>query len=80
MRNSAGVFEKSLQVLYQIIMASTFSKYATPVSLSAFSASSMTYERATELAYPKIYGSLLGTQQVVKREWPDRCSVCRQLE
>jgi hypothetical protein len=57
------VFEKTLQVLYQlqlevkIIMASTFSEYVTPASFSAFSASefySMTFQRATELTYPKI--------------------------
>ena len=38
-------------------MSSTFSKYVTPATLSAFSASdfsSMTFERATELTYPKI--------------------------
>ena len=38
-------------------MASTFSEYATPASFSAYSYSdfySMTFERATEVTYPKI--------------------------
>ena len=53
------MFEKPFRVLYQIIitMASTFSVYSTPASLSAFSASdfsSLTFERASELTYPKI--------------------------
>jgi hypothetical protein len=41
----------------EIMMASTFSKYATSANFYAFSASdlcAMTFERAAELAYPKV--------------------------
>jgi len=55
------VFEKTLQVIYQleIIMTSNFrvSEYATPANFYSFSASdfyAMTFERATELTYAKV--------------------------
>ena len=50
------VFKKTRNLSF--IVSSTFSEYATPSSFSAFSASeffsSTTFERATDLTYPKI--------------------------